>query len=65
MIQMPISCMTESTEDSSAVPQLLPLLDYVEMDGSLLFAEDCAAGVTINSSRAQFPNETGCGVNLI
>ena len=47
---MPIRCMTESTEDFFAVPQLPPLLDYVEMDGSFLFAEDSAAGVLINCS---------------
>ena len=32
-------CMTESTVGISAIAQLLPLLDYVDMDGAVLLGE--------------------------
>ena len=31
-----VGCMTESTVGISAIAQLLPLLDYVDMDGAVL-----------------------------
>ena len=33
---MMVGCMTESTVGISAIAQLLPLLDYVDMDGAAL-----------------------------
>jgi L-alanine-DL-glutamate epimerase-like enolase superfamily enzyme len=60
-----VGCMTESTVGISAIAQLLPMLDYVDMDGALLLAEDIATGVTIDQGRVQFPDENGCGVRLL
>ena len=40
-------CMTESTVGISALAQLLPLLDYVDMDGAVLLARDVATGVQL------------------
>jgi L-alanine-DL-glutamate epimerase-like enolase superfamily enzyme len=60
-----VGCMTESTVGISAIAQLLPLLDYVDMDGALLLARDVATGVTIHRGRVQFPKENGCGVMLL
>ncbi|MBM4091988.1 MAG: dipeptide epimerase, partial [Planctomycetes bacterium] len=45
-LQVMVGCMTESTVGISAIAQLLPLLDYVDMDGALLLAEDVATGIT-------------------
>jgi L-Ala-D/L-Glu epimerase len=59
-----VGCMTESSVGISAIAQLLPLLDYVDMDGALLLAEDIATGVTIEQGRVSFPPEPGCGVHL-
>lgn len=58
-------CMTESTVGISAVAQLLPLLDYVDMDGALLLARDAASGVRLDQGRAVFPEENGNGVRLL
>jgi len=44
---------------------LLPLLDYVDMDGALLLAEDIASGVTIDRGLVQYPREAGCGTKLL
>ncbi|MBN2578235.1 MAG: dipeptide epimerase [Pirellulales bacterium] len=57
-----IGCFTESSVGISAVAQLLPLVDYADLDGALLLAEDLAAGVTIDRGRVIFPAENGCGV---
>lgn len=59
-----VGCMTESTVGISAIAQLLPLLDYVDMDGALLLAKDIATGVRIEQGRIVFPQENGCGVRL-
>ena len=58
-------CMTESTVGISAIGQLLPLLDYVDMDGALLIARDIASGVRLERGRAIFPDENGNGVRLL
>jgi len=60
-----VGCMTESTVGISAIAQLLPLLDYVDMDGALLLAKDTASGVTLQRGRAVFPDENGTGVRLL
>lgn len=60
-----VGCMTESTVGISAIAQLLPLLDYVDMDGALLLARDIATGVRIEQGRVELPDENGCGVTLL
>jgi L-alanine-DL-glutamate epimerase-like enolase superfamily enzyme len=57
--------MTESTVGISAIAQLVPLLDYVDMDGALLLAEDVASGVRLQRGRVVYPDEPGCGVRLL
>ncbi len=58
-------CMNESSVGISALGQLLPLLDAVDMDGSLLIARDIATGVHLEKGRAIFPEENGNGVRLL
>ena len=41
-----IGCMTESTVGISAAAQLLPFVDYADLDGPLLLSEDVASGLT-------------------
>jgi L-alanine-DL-glutamate epimerase-like enolase superfamily enzyme len=60
-----VGCMTESSVGISAIAQLLPLLDYVDMDGALLLARDIATGVRIERGRILYPKEAGCGVRLV
>lgn len=59
-----VGCMTESTVGISAIAHLLPELDYVDMDGSLLLAEDIATGVTIKNGKTYYPDRAGTGVIL-
>ena len=58
-------CMTESTVGISALAQLLPLLDYVDMDGAVLLARDIASGVRLERGRCIFPHANGTGVQLV
>jgi len=58
-------CMTESTVGISALAQLLPLLDYVDMDGAVLLAKDVATGVRLERGRCIYPSVNGTGVRLI
>lgn len=60
-----VGCMTESTVGISAIAQLLPLLDYVDMDGAELLAEDVAEGVRLDRGRCLYPDTPGNGVRLI
>jgi len=64
-LKVMVGCMTESSVGISAIAQLLPLLDYVDMDGALLLAEDCARGVTIRQGHCQYPETPGNGVTLL
>ncbi len=59
-----VGCMTESSVGISAIAHLLPLLDYVDMDGALLLENDIAFGVTIKEGIIAYANENGTGVKL-
>jgi L-alanine-DL-glutamate epimerase-like enolase superfamily enzyme len=59
-----VGCMTESSVGISAIAHLLPLLDYVDMDGSLLLKQDVAKGVTINNGVISYSDRNGTGVSL-
>ncbi|GAB4022492.1 dipeptide epimerase [Spirosoma koreense] len=60
-----VGCMTESSVGISAIAQLLPLLDYADLDGALLIANDPATGVTFEHGKVIFAAENGTGVRLL
>ena len=55
-------CMIESSVAISALAQLLPLLDCVDMDGAALLSNDPTKGVSVVNGRAIFPDSPGLGV---
>jgi L-alanine-DL-glutamate epimerase-like enolase superfamily enzyme len=59
-----VGCMNESSIGTAAIAQLLPLLDYVDMDGPLLLAEDVAKGVTYDYGKIIYPDGYGLGVKV-
>jgi L-alanine-DL-glutamate epimerase-like enolase superfamily enzyme len=64
-LKVMMGCMTESTVGISAIAQLLPQLDYVDMDGAMLLKEDIANGVRIlKDGTIVFPKLSGTGVSL-
>lgn len=65
-LKVMVGCMTESTVGISAIAQLLPQLDYVDMDGAMLLKKDIAIGVEIlEDGKVLFPRRNGSGVELI
>lgn len=60
-----VGCMTESTVGISAIAQLLPLLDYVDMDGAALLRQDIATGVQVIDGKPVFPDAPGHGVSFV
>lgn len=63
-LQVMVGCMTESTVGISAIAQLLPLLDYVDMDGAALLSSDIAEGAKVIRGVCHYPDRPGCGVIL-
>lgn len=64
-LKVMVGCMTESTVGISAIAQLLPKLDYVDMDGAMLLSEDIARGAQIKeNSHVVFPGVNGSGIEL-
>jgi L-alanine-DL-glutamate epimerase-like enolase superfamily enzyme len=63
-LQVMVGCMTESTVGISAIAQLLPLLDYVDMDGAVLLAQDVATGARVERGRCVYAPGNGHGVEL-
>jgi L-Ala-D/L-Glu epimerase len=64
-LKVMVGCMTESSVGISAIGHLLPLLDYVDMDGALLLKNDIATGVTLRDGKAYFPKQNGVGASLL
>jgi L-alanine-DL-glutamate epimerase-like enolase superfamily enzyme len=59
-----VGCMNESSIGTAAIAQLLPLLDYVDMDGPLLLAEDVAKGVQFDYGKIIYSDGFGLGVSV-
>ena len=60
-----VGCMNESSVGISAIGQLLPMLDYVDMDGAVLLERDIASGVSLDRGHARYPDRNGNGVELL
>ena len=58
-------CMTESTVGISALAQIVPQLDFVDMDGAALLASDIASGVVVEGGLRRYPDRPGTGVELL
>ncbi|QDU88494.1 L-Ala-D/L-Glu epimerase [Pirellulimonas nuda] len=59
-----VGCMTESSVGISAIAQLAPMLDYVDMDGAALLASDIATGAVVSEGRCAYPDLPGSGIVL-
>jgi L-alanine-DL-glutamate epimerase-like enolase superfamily enzyme len=59
-----VGCMNESSVGTAAIAQLLPMLDYVDMDGPLLLAEDVAEGIQYDYGKIIYGNRNGLGVSV-
>jgi L-alanine-DL-glutamate epimerase-like enolase superfamily enzyme len=55
-------CMIETSLGISAAAHLAPLLDYADLDGAALLADDPYRGATIEGGRIRIPDAPGLGV---
>ncbi|MBA63901.1 MAG: dipeptide epimerase [Planctomycetaceae bacterium] len=63
-LRVMVGCMTESTVGISAIAQILPMLDYVDMDGAALLASDIASGCEVRQGVCYYPDVAGNGITL-
>ena len=59
-----VGSMNESSVGTSAIAQLLPLLDFVDMDGPLLLADDVGEGVRFEAGKILYNSLDGIGVSV-
>jgi L-Ala-D/L-Glu epimerase len=60
-----IGCMNETTVGSAAIAHLAPLVDFIDMDGPLLLAEDIATGLQYDFGKVSVSEEPGLGILLL
>jgi L-alanine-DL-glutamate epimerase-like enolase superfamily enzyme len=61
-MKMMVGCMNESSVGTAAIAQLAPMLDYVDMDGPLLLAEDIGEGVQFADGKIIYTDIPGLGI---
>ncbi|MEF9923166.1 MAG: dipeptide epimerase [Muribaculaceae bacterium] len=57
-----VGCMTETSCAVSAAAQLSPMVDWADLDGNLLIANDCFDGMKIVKGKITLTNRPGIGV---
>jgi L-alanine-DL-glutamate epimerase-like enolase superfamily enzyme len=60
-LEVMLGCMIESNASIAAAAHLAPLLDYADLDGSLLLAEDPYAGVDLPKGRVELEDLSRAG----
>ncbi len=61
-LKVMVGSMNESTIGSAAIAHLMPLIDYVDVDGPLLLEEDVATGLMYGYGTVSTSNEPGLGM---
>ncbi len=57
-----LGCMVESSVAISAAAQIAPFVDYVDLDGNLLLADDPYLGVKVKQGKLIYNDQPGLGV---
>ena len=57
-----LGCMTETSCAVTAAAQLSPMVDWADLDGNLLIANDIFDGIKIVNGKVTIPNRPGIGV---
>jgi L-alanine-DL-glutamate epimerase-like enolase superfamily enzyme len=60
-----LGCMVSSSVSVTAAAQLSPLVDYADLDGNLLIANDPYAGVKVENGKLVLPDRPGLGVQKV
>jgi L-alanine-DL-glutamate epimerase-like enolase superfamily enzyme len=61
-LQVMLGCMISSSVSITAAAHLSPLVDYADLDGNLLIANDPWAGVRVEAGRLVLPTGPGLGL---
>lgn len=61
-LKVMLGCMTETSCAISAAAQLSPLVDWADLDGAVLIANDLFDGATIVDGKMTIPDRPGIGV---
>jgi L-alanine-DL-glutamate epimerase-like enolase superfamily enzyme len=57
-----LGCFVETSLSITAFAHLAPLVDYLDLDGGLLLAEDPIEGVRWQNNQLFLPNRPGLGI---
>ena len=60
-----VGCMTETSCATSAAAQFSPAVDFADLDGNLLIANDRFDGIKIVNGQVTIPDRPGIGVKLL
>lgn len=60
-----VGCMTETSCAVTAAAQISPLVDWADLDGNLLIANDRFDGIKIVNGQVSIPDRPGIGVKLL
>jgi len=61
-LKVMLGCMTETSCAISAAAQLAPVVDWADLDGALLIANDRYEGMWIENGKIMLPNRPGIGL---
>ncbi len=61
-MKLMIGCMTETSCAISAAAQLAPKMNFADLDGNILIANDCFTGMKLVDGKITLSNEPGIGV---
>ena len=60
-----VGCMTETSCAVTAAANLSPLVDYADLDGNLLIANDRFTGMTVENGKITLHDIPGIGIKLL
>jgi L-alanine-DL-glutamate epimerase-like enolase superfamily enzyme len=61
-LKVMLGCMVSSSVSTTAAAHLSPLVDYADLDGNLLVANDPWEGVLVKEGRLLLPDGPGLGL---
>lgn len=64
-MKLMIGCMTETSCAISAAAQLAPKMNFADLDGNILIANDCFTGMKLADGKITLNNEPGIGIKKI
>jgi L-Ala-D/L-Glu epimerase len=63
-LKVMVGSMNESSVGSAAIAQLLPLIDFVDVDGPLLLSQDLATGLHFEAGNVRISQRPGLGIEF-